>query len=707
MKATKELLTSLTALCLCLLFIGWTPLDVLYFTNSELQSNGLRAPMYPDSGKRIRSNDTLLFLGGYNYYSRYYSAQDTYLVVGEGQPHFENEIQLGVDSLFMNGDLRSIRANANPFITDGHGRLMTWIQLEGDNGIVVYQYPKGLDRLEYVYCTLGVPNWQSIFVDGDCEVEGTLSGSLSIGCSGNMWLLDDVRYTNSSRYTGDFNENDRRIGMLTLASEQNIIIKDTYRNGKENGRDVGGQDFNRHSIVLTAAIYCPNGSFTFEHQNDDWDGYQGPWPDERGWVWLKGCLIQNQRGVLHSPNHGGTGYGIAFRKDRRFDGSFLGNGRTSYLNGELGDLELDTNHIYYVGEATVRDLTILPEHQVVFQADSRLTVRGRLELMGREDAQATLFFDPSEDGPAELIFAGRARNSLVFDHAVVEEGISLDLTSDTISILSSVINSTLHVSGNLLLEASTFHNDVILGRAGRGTVVRNLFFEQFSTTAYGWQLDLINNTFIEPTTSAIHLESGANVNIINNIIYGGREGIVCEGLVPPVVGYNLIYGFQRQAYFGCQPGEGALETDPLFVDEHAGDFRLSPNSPCIDAGDPASTRDPDGTVADLGAFWLDRGLGNDDDSAGRRPRLPAEMSASPNPFNATTVIRFTVGERHAVPLRIAIYDLAGQEVFSAVSPPRLTADTFTWNATAFPAGIYIVRVESGKDMQTMKIVKVN
>jgi len=54
---------------------------------------------------------------------------------------------------------------------------------------------------------------------------------------------------------------------------------------------------------------------------------------------------------------------------------------------------------------------------------------------------------------------------------------------------------------------------------------------------------------------------------------------------------------------GGWAGIGNFDSDPLFVNSAIGNYSLQDHSPCIDAGDPSSPLDPDGTNADIGAYY--------------------------------------------------------------------------------------------------------
>ncbi len=73
---------------------------------------------------------------------------------------------------------------------------------------------------------------------------------------------------------------------------------------------------------------------------------------------------------------------------------------------------------------------------------------------------------------------------------------------------------------------------------------------------------------------------------------------------------SILGGTSTAAWSDIQggfPGAGNIAVDPLYWNESTGDFRLHGNSPCINAGNPSSPLDPDGSIADMGAFAFEAG----------------------------------------------------------------------------------------------------
>ncbi len=96
----------------------------------------------------------------------------------------------------------------------------------------------------------------------------------------------------------------------------------------------------------------------------------------------------------------------------------------------------------------------------------------------------------------------------------------------------------------------------------------------------------------------IYGNTGASYSGVNNIIYFNEAAYL-----PQIAGpAELNYSCSSQSLTGI----GNITDDPLFVDVAGDDFNLQATSPCIDAGDPASPLDPDGTIADMGALYFDQ-----------------------------------------------------------------------------------------------------
>ncbi len=105
------------------------------------------------------------------------------------------------------------------------------------------------------------------------------------------------------------------------------------------------------------------------------------------------------------------------------------------------------------------------------------------------------------------------------------------------------------------------------------------------------------------TGGALALYLSAYPVLTNTILWDNSapEIYVSEGGGEPTVNYSDI--------MGGWPGIGNINLAPEFIYPDQSDYRLNWGSPCIDSGNPAPQyNDPDGTVADMGAFFYDQSL---------------------------------------------------------------------------------------------------
>ncbi len=96
--------------------------------------------------------------------------------------------------------------------------------------------------------------------------------------------------------------------------------------------------------------------------------------------------------------------------------------------------------------------------------------------------------------------------------------------------------------------------------------------------------------------------NGGDTYIDDSIIWANDGNQIDAFGYPYNIGVDFFVSYSDVE--GGYAGSGNINSDPLFVDTNADDFSLSSASPCIDAANPASDLDPDGSRADMGAHPL-------------------------------------------------------------------------------------------------------
>ncbi len=167
------------------------------------------------------------------------------------------------------------------------------------------------------------------------------------------------------------------------------------------------------------------------------------------------------------------------------------------------------------------------------------------------------------------------------------------------------------IENNLIKTNKGLYGGGIVLFHSAAIVRRNVIIENSGGQDYGgagiWisgsgMPTIVNNTLVKNAASGtgsgysgigggIYVMSG-QANVTNNIVWDNSQsggGQIAPATLPNV-SYNLVQGGHA--------GVGNFEADPQFADTT---FALSENSPGIDAGNPDSPLDADGTRADIGA----------------------------------------------------------------------------------------------------------
>lgn len=115
---------------------------------------------------------------------------------------------------------------------------------------------------------------------------------------------------------------------------------------------------------------------------------------------------------------------------------------------------------------------------------------------------------------------------------------------------------------------------------------------------------------------SIYLQESCELVILNSILHRTTGYEITAPRVEEINSVSISYSEIRGGRDGIDDnhniaitwGDGNIDSDPLFVNLDNGDYHLTENSPCIDAGDPDSPPDPDGTRTDMGAFYFEQNV---------------------------------------------------------------------------------------------------
>jgi hypothetical protein len=210
-----------------------------------------------------------------------------------------------------------------------------------------------------------------------------------------------------------------------------------------------------------------------------------------------------------------------------------------------------------------------------------------------EDSWFTEFFGP-DDNDAIYLHGQQAGQDLILRGCVFaktdDDGI--DCLNSRVVIEDCIVRDIFdkaisQIAGRLDINRCLIVNsDIGISVKGQGLAVNGTIHLDRTTLSTRTQGIAVENKFGIATVNLRYYVTNSIIRAINSVITDYDPSMI-----------EIYYSNVGQFW----PGPGNITAEPMFVNGLS-DFRLQPGSPCIDAGDPDSPNDPDGTRADMGVY---------------------------------------------------------------------------------------------------------
>jgi len=405
---------------------------------------------------------------------------------------------------------------------------------------------------------------------------------------------------------------------------------------------------------------------------------------------------------------------------------------TSNISGELSGMWTETYSPYIItGDAHLADenhLEIGPNVIIHTNNGSKITIEGYFHAVGDERGNITFMTDntwsglyffnsPYENALSHANITGSINCAIDIYNSRVVIGYNTIFGNSTTSQKGPAINAT--NADEVLIEWNLISNNSSSSLCGAISldnssplIVRNIIVNNEAVYSGAFSMknascpELLNNTVANNLATYIfYLFTNSNP-IIENSIIRNTSNVFINFSSTPYVTYSDVSGGYT--------GTGNIDENPLFVNPTAGDgptydglaadWGLLGTSPCIDAGNPASPHDPDGTVADMGALYYHQDISVDD------PQVTSvSVHNFPNPFADETTISFYSTANVSHLNQITIYNIKGEVVKTLDLETSDSGFSTVWDGkdnsgTTVSNGIYFYKFKAGDLEKTQKLI---